>query len=126
MSNYKVYVVSKSGVALMPTKRFGKVRKLLKLRRARVIRIKPFTIQLLYETTEYTQPLILGLDPGGKDIGSSVRDENYEIIEVGHLETRSTRVSGLMDERRMNRCLRRGHRRDKRQRRAKKQSHPAK
>ena len=121
MWNYKVYVVSKNGVALMPTKRFGKVRRLLKSRRARVIRVKPFTIQLLYETTEYTQPLTLGLDPGGKEIGSSVRNENNEIVEVGYLETRSRQVSKMMDERGMNRSLRRGHKRNKRQRRAKKE-----
>jgi len=56
MRDYEVQVVSKSGKSLMPTKRFGKVRRLLKENKAKVIRRKPFTIQLLYETTEYTQP----------------------------------------------------------------------
>ena len=43
----------------MPTKRFGKVRRMLKNGEAKAIKSKPFTIQLLYETTYYTQPLIL-------------------------------------------------------------------
>ncbi|MFQ6062623.1 MAG: RRXRR domain-containing protein, partial [Methanosarcinales archaeon] len=53
-----VYVISKKGRPLMPTKRHGKVRKLLKQGLAKVARTTPFTIKLLYVTTEYTQPVI--------------------------------------------------------------------
>ena len=45
-----VYVISKSGKPLMPTKRYAKVRILLKEKKAKVVQRKPFTIQLLYET----------------------------------------------------------------------------
>ena len=76
MTGYQVYVVSKNGKPSMATKRFGKVRRLLKSDRAKVICRKPFTIQLLYENTEYTQKLILGIDPGGRDIGWAVRKAN--------------------------------------------------
>ena len=62
---------------------------MLKSGRAKVICRKPFTIQLLYETTEYTQKLILGIDPGGKDIGWAVRKANGELVEAGHMQTRS-------------------------------------
>ena len=119
MMGYQVYVVSKNGKPLMTTKRFGKVRRLLKSGRAKVICRKPFTIQLLYETTEYTQKLILGIDPGGKDIGFAVRKANGELIEAGHMQTRSTEVSANMSERRMHRRSRRQHSRQRRQRRAK-------
>ena len=44
-----VYVISKDGQPLMPTTRFGKVRRLLKNKKAKVIRSCPFTIKLLYE-----------------------------------------------------------------------------
>lgn len=44
-----VYVISKDGQPLMPTSRFGKVRRLLKNKKAKVIRSCPFTIKLLYE-----------------------------------------------------------------------------
>lgn len=65
-----VYVISKNGQALMPTKRFGKVRKLLKENKAKVIRQCPFTIKLLYETeTNVVQDVVLGMDTGSKHIG---------------------------------------------------------
>ena len=44
-----VYVISKSGKPLMPTNRHGKVRILLKEKKAKVVQNKPFTIQLLYD-----------------------------------------------------------------------------
>ena len=44
-----VYVISKTGQPLMPTRRFGNVRRLLKNKQTKVIRRCPFTIQLLYE-----------------------------------------------------------------------------
>jgi len=66
-----VYVISKSGKPLMPTERHGKVRRLLKAGKAKVVRRVPFTIQLLYETTEYVQPVTLGVDPGYENVGLS-------------------------------------------------------
>jgi hypothetical protein len=57
-----VYVISKDGKPLMPTKRHGKVRRLLKQGLAKVVRREPFTIQLLYDTTTYTQPVVVGVD----------------------------------------------------------------
>jgi hypothetical protein len=41
-----VYVLSKEGKPLMPTERHGKVRRMLKEGKARVIKASPFTIQL--------------------------------------------------------------------------------
>ena len=67
-----VYVISQSGQALMPTKRFGKIRRLLKEKKAKVIRRCPFTIKLLYETeTNIVQDVVLGVDTGSKNIGIS-------------------------------------------------------
>ena len=120
MQNNYVYVVSKNGQPLMPTKRFGKVKKLLKAGLAEVICRKPFTIKLLYDTTSYTQPLIMGIDPGGKDIVLVVRKENGEVVFAAHVEARSKEVSENMDERRMHRQSRRRHSRLVRKRRAKK------
>ena len=59
-----VYVISHTGKALMPTVRHGKVKHLLREGRARVVRREPFTVQLLYDNTEYTQPITLGVDAG--------------------------------------------------------------
>jgi hypothetical protein len=64
----------------MPTKRFGKVRRILKDNRARVVRAKPFTIQLTYETTNYVQPVTLGIDAGYETVGFSAVTEKEELI----------------------------------------------
>ena len=66
-----VYILSHTGKALMPTNHHGKVRHLLREGKARVVRREPFTIQLLYESKEYTQPVTLGVDAGTGHIGLS-------------------------------------------------------
>ena len=66
-----VYIISKTGKPLMPTNRLGKVRHLLKNGLAKVVQRTPFTIQLLYDSDEYTQPITLGIDAGSKTIGLS-------------------------------------------------------
>ena len=53
-----VYVLNMDGRPLMPTTRHGKVRWLLKNNQAKVVKKSPFTIQLLYATKEYTQPIV--------------------------------------------------------------------
>lgn len=63
-----IYVISKEGRPLMPTKRSGKVRHLLKDGKATILKYEPFTIQLLYATPQYTQKVILGVDPGTKHL----------------------------------------------------------
>ena len=75
-----VYVISKDGQPLMPTKRHAKVRILLKQGLAKVKRAKPFTIQLTYETSYYTQPLTLGIDSGYTYIGYSVVSKKEEVV----------------------------------------------
>jgi hypothetical protein len=74
-----VYVLSKDGKPLMPTRRYGKVRRLLKQKLAKVVRREPFTIQLLYDTTQYTQDVVVGVDIGSKTVGVSAVSEikNY-------------------------------------------------
>lgn len=67
-----VYVISKDRQPLMPTRRFGKVRRMLKKKEAKVINRCPFTIQLLYETKTFiTQPVEVGDDTGSKHNGLS-------------------------------------------------------
>ena len=67
-----VYVISKDGQPLMPTSRFGKVRRLLKNKKAEVVSRCPFTIKLLYEPeTSVVQEIILGQDTGSKHVGTA-------------------------------------------------------
>ena len=74
-----VYVLNIDGQPLMPTSRFGKVRRLLKTKQAKVIKRCPFTIQLLYETKDIVQDITLGVDSGSKTIGLSATVENKEL-----------------------------------------------
>jgi hypothetical protein len=77
-----VYVISQTGKPLMPTERHGKVRRLLKSSKAKVVRRIPFTIQLLYETTEHTQPVTLGVDPGYQNVGLSAVTDCREVFRA--------------------------------------------
>ena len=77
-----VYVLDKNGHPLMPTSRHGKVRRMLKSGNAKVIKKCPFTIQLLYESTDCTQPVSLGIDAGSRHIGVSVTTETKVLYEA--------------------------------------------
>jgi hypothetical protein len=75
-----VYVISKSGSPLMPTKRHGWVRKSLQNGKAKVIQRFPFTIQLTYDSQENTQPITLGIDAGYGTVGFSAITKKEELI----------------------------------------------
>ena len=62
-----VYVLNIDGQPLMPTDRHGKVRHLLKDGRAEVVKCCPFTIRLLYDSTHYTQDIVLGVAYKGRE-----------------------------------------------------------
>ena len=75
-------VISKEGKPLDPTKRAGKVRRLLKNGHAKVVYRKPFTIQLLVDTTTYTKKYILGVDSGYQYLGLSVVSDKEEVFSA--------------------------------------------
>ena len=56
-----VYVLSHTGKPLMPTQHYGKVKHLLRDGLAVVVRREPFTIQLCYDSKQFTQPVVLGV-----------------------------------------------------------------
>ncbi|WP_232504374.1 RNA-guided endonuclease IscB [Pseudothermotoga elfii] len=96
---------SKDDKPLMPTKRHGKVRRLLKQGFAKVVRREPFTIQLLYDTTTYTQPITVGVDIGSKVIGVSAITDKQELFSA-EVELRQD-IKKLLLERREYRRNRR-------------------
>ena len=100
-----VYVLNKDGQPLMPTKRCGKVRRLLKQNEAKVINRCPFTIQLLYDTTNFTQSITLGIDAGSKHIGLSATTEDKELYSSD--VTLRTDIVDLLSSRREFRSSRR-------------------
>ena len=100
-----VYVLNINGEPLMPTKKHGMVRHFLKDGLAKVVQRTPFTIQLLYESDNYTQPVNLGIDAGTKHVGLSATTENEVLFEA---ETQlRTDIQGLISTRREARRARR-------------------
>lgn len=100
-----VYIMNQNGQPLMPTKRHGKVRRLLKSGKAKVIRRCPFTIQLLYATTNITQDITLGVDAGSKHIGLSATTKNKVLFE-SDIELRTDVVNNLSTRREFRRSRR--------------------
>ena len=101
-----VYVLKQNGQPFMPTSRFGKVRRLLKKGKAKVVRREPFTIKLLYSPeTDVVQECYCGVDTGSKHIGVAVVG-NDKILYQSQTELRSD-IKGKMYRRRISRCNRR-------------------
>ena len=100
-----VYVISKQGTPLMPTERFGKVRRMLKNSLAHVVLRIPFTIQLDYDTTDFTQPITLGIDAGSKHIGVSATTTEKELY-AADVELRNDIVDKLSTRREQRRTRR--------------------
>lgn len=100
-----VYVLNRDGQPLMPTGRCGKVRRLLRDKKAKAVKRCPFTIQLLYEAETNTQPITLGVDAGSKHIGVSAATEDKVLYEAD-VELRDDIVK-LLSARREQRSARR-------------------
>ena len=100
-----VYIINKDSKPLMPTKRHGKVKHLLRSGKAKVVKRTPFTIQLLYDTTEHIQPITLGVDAGSKVVGLSATTEEDELFS-SEVVLRNDIVE-LLSTRRQNRRTRR-------------------
>ena len=103
--NLMVYVLNQNGQPIMPTSNHAKVRILLKTGKAKVIKRCPFTIQLQYSSTNYTQEVSLGVDAGSKHIGISATTEKKVLYEAD-VELRNDIVD-LISTRRQNRRTRR-------------------
>ena len=104
-----VYVISKDGKPLMPTSRFGKVRRLLRDKKAKVIRSCPFTIKLLYEPESLVvQEVVLGQDTGSKHVGTACIADD-KVLYQSEVALRDD-IKKKMDNRRV---LRRNRRRRK-------------
>ena len=77
----KVYVINKHGRPLMPCSP-AKARHLLDAGKAKVKKRTPFTIQLVYGSSGYTQEVILGVDAGSKTIGMSASTTKEELLSA--------------------------------------------
>lgn len=93
-----VYVLNIDGNPLMPTERLGRVRHLLKARRAVVVKYHPFTIKLTYMCSNKTQEVSLGVDAGSKHVGLSATTKKKVLFEA-QLELRDDIVKKLATRR---------------------------
>lgn len=84
-----VYVLDINGQPLMPTNRHGKIKHLLKSGKAKVVKHCPFTIKLLYNSTNHTQNLTLGVDTGSGTLGTAVADDNGSIVYMSKVKIRN-------------------------------------
>ena len=100
-----VYVLNRNGQPLMPTENHAKVRVLLKQGKAKVVNKCPFTIQLLYSSTNYIQKVTLGVDSGSKHIGLSATTKNKVLFE-SDVELRNDIVDLLSTRRELRRSRR--------------------
>lgn len=122
MTDY-VYVQDMSGKPLMPTTRYGKVRRMLRDGQAKAVQTKPFTIRLTYQPeTSVTQNIVAGMDPGRTNIGLSVIREDGTCLYLAKAITRNKEIPKLMQNRRAHRMASRRGERKARKRLAKKLS----
>ena len=116
-----IYILNQDKKPLMPTTRCGHIRWLLKNEKAKVVNTRPFTVQLLYESKNNTQDIILGIDPGRTNIGVCAIASSGDPLLAANVETRNKEIPKLMAERKAYRQKHRSKsRRCARQRRAKK------
>ena len=92
----RIPVLNIRGKPLMPTTP-AKARHLLEQRKAKVIKRKPFVIQLTIATGETKQKITLGIDSGYSQVGFSAKTEKEELIS-GELTLRKD-VSKKLEER---------------------------
>lgn len=118
MQQKVVYVVDRHGNPLMPTTRFGHVRRMLRDGLAVPIKNNPFTIRLKYDSTTYTQDVHLGIDPGRENIGVAASIEDGTNILLEDVRTNNRQVKSNMEDRAGFRRQRRRHDRQSKQRKA--------
>src|SRR6266851_2329459 len=99
-----VYVLNCHGKPFMPCQP-RKARLLLKARKAKVVKMVPFTIQLRYGSSGYKQEVSLGVDAGTRHIGVSATTEKAVLFEA-EVQPR-TDIQALLATRRQFRRARR-------------------
>ena len=100
-----VYVLNRYGKPLMPTTRYGRVRRLLRKGLAVVADYRPFTIQLTYDMPNVVQEVSLGVDAGTKHVGFSATTKKKVLFEA-ELLLRSDIVEKLSTRREFRRTRR--------------------
>ncbi len=99
------YVLSRTGKPLMPTKNRNKVWYWLRKGLARMVSREPFTVQLRFETTGYTQPVTFGVDTGSRTVGIAATT-NGAVVYQAEVHLRTNITSNMMRRRQYRRARR--------------------
>ena len=89
-----IYVLNSKGEPLMPTVRHGRVRHLLRDKKAFIVNYHPFTIQLTKERSNVIQEVSLGIDTGYENVGLSATTKDKVLFEC-KAELRTDLVENL-------------------------------
>ena len=100
----KVFVINCHGRPLRPCNP-SKARHLLRDGKAKVKQRTPFTIQLLYGSSGYKQPVILGVDAGSRTVGLSASTGTEELF-AAEMKLRNDVVDNLSTRREFRRARR--------------------
>ena len=76
-----IYVLNSKGKPLMPTVRHGRVRHLLRDKKAFIVNYHPFTVQLTKERSNEIQEVALGIDTGYENVGLSATTKDKVLFE---------------------------------------------
>ena len=119
MKHY-VYVLGMDGKPLMPTKRYGWVRRALRDGRAVPVKTVPFTIRLTYQPkTKEVQKVRIAPDPGRTNPGLAAVREDGKCLFRAKCTTRNKEIPKLMFKRARARMASRSGERKARKRLAK-------
>jgi len=99
-----VYILNCHGQPLMPCQP-SKARLLLKAGKAKVVKMVPFTLQLLYGSSGFKQEVSLGIDAGTQHIGVSATTERAVLFEA-EVKPRTDIQEGLSTRRQFRRVRR--------------------
>ena len=84
----------------------AKARKLLRDKKAKIVKYEPFTIQLLFECENQVQDCVLGIDAGSKHIGMAVATEQGKVLYRAEVELRQDIKENIETRRRLRRTRR--------------------
>lgn len=119
MPEVNIIVQNADGSPLMPTHHYGRVKRMLKAGKARIVSVKPFVIRLTYQIVNPgLDTVTLGIDPGRTNIGLSLIDSKGRNLGSYLVETDNRDIPHHMSKKKKHRQASRRGERKRRQRRA--------
>ena len=119
MPEVNIIVQNADGSPLMPTHHYGRVKRMLKAGKARIVSVKPFVIRLTYQIANpKLDTVTIGIDPGRTNIGLSLIDSKGRNLGVFLVKTDNGDVPKHMQKKKKHRQTSRHGERKRRQRRA--------